>query len=230
MTLRQDAEQFMADMGDDTPLAERQRLYAMLSLETTLWEQGFCRIAGVDEAGRGPLAGPIVAAAVVLREPIAGLNDSKRLTDAARRALYERLNSGKHLVGMAAVSSAEIDATGIQSANYAAMRNAIAVLREKPDFILVDGYSLPGITQPSMRVIKGDSRSLSIAAASIVAKVTRDTMLLEMDKRYPQYGFARNKGYGTVEHLEALRRFGPCKEHRKSFAPCRAEGDSKELF
>lgn len=202
----------------------------MLSLENALWQQGFSRIAGVDEAGRGPLAGPIVAAAVVLCKPVAGLNDSKRLTDAARRALYDRIGSGEHLVGVAMVSSAEIDASGIQSANYRAMRNAIAALLEEPDFVLVDGYALPGIMQPSMRVIKGDARSLSIAAASIVAKVTRDNILIEMDRNYPDYGFARHKGYGTAEHLEALRQFGPCAEHRKSFAPCRRDDESEDLF
>ncbi len=223
-------ERFMRLLKDGVPFTEQQRLYDMLFLEGTLWKQGFSRIAGVDEAGRGPLAGPLVAAAVILSEPLARLNDSKCLTDTDRRALYMRLVSGNHFVGIASVSSSEIDKLGIQQANYMAMRNAITALPSPPDFVLVDGYALSGIMQPAIRVIKGDARSLNIAAASIIAKVTRDNMLLEMDRIYPQYGFARHKGYGTREHLEAIRRYGLCPEHRRSFAPCRQEEETTELF
>lgn len=230
MTERHTIERFMTRLTDDVSLAEKQRLCDMLSLENTLWRQGFCQIAGVDEAGRGPLAGPIVAAAVVLDGPLPRLNDSKRLTEARRKTLFEQIQTGRHLVGVGLVRAEDIDTLGIQSANYRAMRDAIEALQEKPDFVLVDGYSLPGITQPSMRVVKGDSRSLSIAAASIIAKVTRDTILLELDGCYPQYGFARHKGYGTAEHLEAIRRFGLCPEHRKSFAPCRTRNESTDLL
>lgn len=224
------AVQFMSLLDEGVPFAERERLCAMLILEDALWKDGFSRIAGVDEAGRGPLAGPIVAAAVILRKPIARLNDSKRLSESDRRALSGYILSGEHMVGVASVSPGDIDAHGIQQANYRVMREAIVALRQTPDFVLVDGFALSGISQPVMRVIKGDARSLNIAAASIVAKVTRDEMLLELDKRYPEYGFANHKGYGTREHLEAIRRFGPCPEHRLSFAPFNRELGMTELF
>ena len=211
-------------------VAELQRLCDMLSLEDSLWQQGFSAVAGVDEAGRGPLAGPLVAAAVVLCEPLARVNDSKRLREAQRRHLFEQLVGGPHLIGVATLSAGQVDALGIQQANYQAMRDAIQALPDAPDFVLVDGYALSGISQPTMRVIKGDSRSLSIAAASIVAKVTRDTILIEMDGQYPEYGFARHKGYGTREHLQAIRRFGPCPEHRRSFAPFCQEAETAELL
>jgi len=222
-------DEFMKQ-AEEAPFTEQQRLCAMLSLERNLWREGFSRIAGVDEAGRGPLAGPIVAAAVVLSAPIAGLNDSKRLSATVRQSLYERIVSGKHLWGSAIISAAEIDTLGIQQANYKAMRKAIEALPEKPDFVLVDGYALSGIFQPTMRVIKGDARSLNIAAASIVAKVTRDNILAEMDTFYPGYGFARHKGYGTREHLDAIQRLGPCPEHRRSFAPFNTKYESTELL
>lgn len=214
----------------DIPFTEQQRLCAMLLLEENLWQEGFSKVAGVDEAGRGPLAGPIVAAAVILSGPIAGLNDSKRLSASARQSLYTHIVSGSHLVGSAVISAGEIDSLGIQQANYKAMRIAIESLPERPDFVLVDGYALSGIPQPTMRVVKGDSRSLNIAAASIVAKVTRDKMLEELDTCYPVYGFARHKGYGTREHLDAIRQFGPCPEHRRSFAPFKTKYNATELF
>lgn len=224
------AAQFMSQLEGNVPFAERERLCAMLVLEDALWKEGFSRIAGVDEAGRGPLAGPIVAAAVVLKKPIARLNDSKRLSESERRVLSAYILSGEHAVGVAVVSPGEIDAHGIQQANYRVMREAILALRQPPDFVLVDGFSLSGISQPVMRVIKGDARSLNIAAASIVAKVTRDEMLLDLDKRYPEYGFANHKGYGTREHMDAIGRFGPCPEHRLSFAPFSGKPGMTELF
>lgn len=191
----------------------------MLSLEDQLWAQGFGCIAGTDEAGRGPIAGPLVAAAVMLDAPLYGLNDSKQLSEKQRDELYTQLHNGGHAIGVAIKSAHDIDRYGIQQANLSAMAESVAALSPAPEFVLVDGYHLDGLSQQTMRVIKGDSRSLSIAAASIVAKVTRDRILLEMDKQYPGYGFARHKGYGTREHLAALAELGPCPEHRRSFAP-----------
>lgn len=198
---------------------------ALLAFEHGAMAMGFARIAGVDEAGRGPLAGPIVAGAVVLRadpvalDGLAGLNDSKQLKEARREALFEILRSGGHAVGCAVIEAEEIDRIGIQQANYAAMARAIEALTPSPDYVLVDGFQVPGLAQPQLKLIKGDARSLSIAAASIVAKVTRDRLMTAHDAAYPGYGFGRHKGYGTAEHLAALARLGPCAIHRRSFAP-----------
>ncbi len=200
-------------------IQETQRLETMLVFERRLAAQGFRCVAGVDEAGRGPLAGPIVAAAVVLAWPLAGLDDSKRLSPARREELFAALYAGGHGIGVAAATAAEIDRDGIQAANYRVMQVAVARLPVRPDFLLVDGYNLPGAEPPRQRLVKGDMRSLSIAAASIVAKVTRDRMMADLDRQYPGYGFAAHKGYGTRAHLDALRRLGPCPEHRRSFAP-----------
>jgi ribonuclease HII len=191
----------------------------MMQFEYEAWSNGFRRVAGVDEAGRGPLAGPIVAAAVVLSTPIPGLNDSKQLTPAQREAFYEALFDGLHTIGVAVVSADHIDRHGIQCANYAAMARAATALCPAADFLLVDGFLIRGCGLPQKRLIKGDCRSASIAAASIVAKVTRDRLMDEFDRLYPDYGFARHKGYATREHLEALDRLGPCPIHRRSFAP-----------
>jgi len=191
---------------------------------------GFRRIAGVDEAGRGPLAGPIVAAAVILSEPVSGLNDSKQLTQAQREALYETLQLGSHGIGVSVVDVGTIDAQGIQSANYAVMAQAVAQLDPPPDFLLVDGFAIRGCAIPQKGIVRGDQRSLSIAAASIIAKVTRDRIMHELDVRHPEYGFARHKGYGTRAHLEALRRYGPCAVHRKTFAPLAQWLESGFLF
>lgn len=190
----------------------------MQRFEREARDAGHARVAGIDEAGRGPLAGPIVAAAVVLgEEPPRGLDDSKRLTEAQRDALFEKLHDARHAIGVAVIASADIDAIGIQPANYKAMLDAAAALSPPPDFVLVDGFELPKCCWPQRRLIKGDRRSASIAAASIVAKVTRDRLMAEYDAQFPQYGFARNKGYGTKEHLDALARYGPCPIHRQSF-------------
>lgn len=180
---------------------------------------GFLRIAGVDEAGRGPLAGPISAAAVVLAHPLDGLNDSKQLSEAQREALYEALLSGGHAIGAAMIPPRDLDRMGLQAANYRAMLDAVNQISPPPDFLLVDGFAIPGCAIPQERIIKGDARSISIAAASIVAKVTRDRVMRQLDAEYPEYGFAENKGYGTAAHLAALAQFGPCPAHRSSFAP-----------
>jgi ribonuclease HII len=210
--------------------AEQRRLETMLTFEREVQVQGFACVAGVDEAGRGPLAGPIVAGAVVLAGVVPGLNDSKQLGADHRAALFDILRSGAHDIGVGVVSAETIDQIGIQSANYRAMAEAVAGLKSPPDFLLVDGFNLPGVTQPQMRLIKGDARSLSIAAASIIAKVTRDRMLDALDRQYPEYGFAAHKGYATREHLEALARYGPCVEHRRSFAPIARTPETGRLF
>ncbi len=210
--------------------AERKRQEAMLQFESTARENGFLRVAGVDEAGRGPLAGPIVAAAVILRGPVDGLNDSKLLTEEQRDALFDMLQAGGHVIGSAAVSPQEIDSLGIQAANYAAMLRAVSALTETPDFLLVDGFAIPGCAIPHERLVKGDRRSQSIAAASIIAKVTRDRMMDELDAAHPGYGFRRHKGYATREHIDAIASLGPCAIHRKSFAPFAKPMVTGELF
>ena len=210
--------------------AEQQRIEGMLSFERAVEALGFLWIAGVDEAGRGPLAGPIVAAAVRLAAPVAGLNDSKQLTAEQRESLFAALHGGGHDIGVAAVEAAEIDRIGIQAANYQVMAQAVGGMKQHPDYLLVDGFRIPGVAQPQQRIIKGDSRSLSIAAASIVAKVTRDRLMDRVDREYPVYGFGKHKGYATAEHLAAIARFGPCPEHRRSFAPIARSEETGSLF
>jgi ribonuclease HII len=213
--------------------AEAARCDAMWRFEREVQAEGFARIAGVDEAGRGPLAGPIVAAAVILTTVVHGLNDSKQLTAHQRESLFAELHTGGHSIGSAIVSSETIDLYGIQSANYSAMIQAVARIDPPPDFLLVDGFSILGCRVPHRAIIKGDSRSQSVAAASIIAKVVRDRIMVELDRLYPEYGFAHHKGYGTPDHLDALRRLGPCPAHRKTFAPVASpptENCRKDLF
>jgi ribonuclease HII len=192
--------------------------------EEKLWAQGCRLIAGVDEVGRGPLAGPVVAAAVILptdRHPswLRLLRDSKQLLPGRREELFTLIQGDGIPYGLGIVSQDMIDALGIAPASRLAMREAIRQLPFAPDFLLIDYVRLASVRIPQMSITKGDSLSLSIAAASIVAKVTRDRMMVELDGRYPGYGFARHKGYGTPEHLELLHRLGPCQLHRRSFAP-----------
>ena len=184
------------------------------------WEQP-ALVAGVDEAGRGPLAGPVVAAAVILdeRQPIAGLADSKKLSAARRDRLYDEIRAKALCCCVAQASVEEIDRLNILQATLLAMRRAVAGLRLKPGLVLVDGNRLPLLEMRAEAIVKGDAKVAAISAASILAKVTRDRGLALLDQCYPQYGFARHKGYGTAEHLQALRLHGPCPEHRSSFAP-----------
>jgi len=184
------------------------------------WEQP-ALVAGVDEAGRGPLAGPVVAAAVILdeRQPIAGLADSKKLSAARRDRLYDEIRAKALCCCVAQASVEEIDRLNILQATLLAMQRAVAGLRLKPGLVLVDGNRLPLLEMRAEAIVKGDAKVAAISAASILAKVTRDRGLALLDQRYPQYGFARHKGYGTAEHLQALRLHGPCPEHRSSFAP-----------
>jgi len=198
---------------------EEERLQGMLTEERIFWNRGVKHVAGVDEAGRGPLAGPVVAAAVILppHTVISGLNDSKQLAPAAREALYEQIMDRAVATAAAFASVAEIEELNIFGALMLAMRRAIAALKVAPGAVLVDGYPIRGLHLQQKAIVRGDSRSLSIAAASVMAKVTRDRYMLELHRRYPEYGFERHKGYATTEHRLALARFGPCPEHRLSF-------------
>ena len=178
-------------------------------------------IAGVDEAGRGPLAGPVVAAAVILDDcqPIRGLADSKKLSPARRAALYDEIRAKALCCCVAQASVEEIDTLNILQATLLAMQRAVAGLRLKPGKVLVDGNRLPVLGVLAEAIVKGDATVASISAASILAKVTRDRLCEEYDQQYPQYGFAMHKGYGTAVHLAALRTHGACAWHRKTFAP-----------
>ena len=183
--------------------------------------KGYTWIAGVDEAGRGPLAGPVVASAVILPPDLDpnGIKDSKCMTPASRERVFERIVAEAVAIGVGIIGPEVIDEINILRATYAAMNAALGDLGVVFDFILVDGLAVPSLPGPSLAIVKGDSKSVSISAASIVAKVTRDRMMVELDKDFPEYGFALHKGYGTPEHLAAIRRCGPCVHHRMSFAP-----------
>lgn len=182
----------------------------------------FCggHICGVDEAGRGPLAGPVYAAAVILSpdRPIEGLNDSKKLSEKKREILFDEIIEKAEAYAIASASVEEIEQYNILGATYLAMTRAVEGLSQKPELALIDGNRIPpSLTVPAKTVVKGDAQSESIAAASILAKVSRDRVLLELDALYPQYGFAGHKGYGTAAHTAAIREFGPCPEHRPTF-------------
>jgi ribonuclease HII len=203
-----------------------------LHWERRLWAKGVRSVAGVDEAGRGPLAGPVVAAAVILPvrwsetgapDPeFADLNDSKQLNAAAREAFFERLvNHPEIRFALGWAEAEEIDRLNILRATHRAMQRAIAALQPPPDHVLVDGRPVPGLSVPHTALVRGDARSYSIAAASILAKVTRDLFMRDLDRKYPLYGFAEHKGYPTPRHLAALAQWGPCPAHRRSFAPVR---------
>ena len=195
--------------------------------ERLLLRQGHSRIAGVDEVGRGPLAGPVAAAAVILdpRDLPKGIDDSKLLDAAAREAGYHLILAKAVAVGIGLASAREIDRLNIRQATFLAMRRALAALALAPDHALIDGSDAPLVAGLAVTaIVKGDASSLSIAAASVVAKVTRDRLMTRLDGHHPQYGFARHKGYATPEHREALRRHGPSIAHRISFAPCRQDG------
>ena len=191
--------------------------------ERACWEEGAELVCGVDEAGRGPLAGPVCAAAVVLPrdlnldEALPGLNGSKKLTDKKRRELYEKIQACAVAWHIALASQEEIDAVNILQATFLAMGRAVAGLSCRPQMALVDGNRDPGLELPTKLIVKGDASSASIAAASILAKVYRDDIMLKMAEQYPQYGFEVHKGYGTKRHYAALEEFGPCPIHRQSF-------------
>ena len=197
---------------------ERERLEAMREYERRFAAEPF--LCGIDEAGRGPLAGPVVAAAVILPKDceILYLNDSKKLSAARREALYGEITEKAVCYGIGMASPERIDEINILQATYEAMRQAVSALSVEPDRFLNDAVVIPGIDPARQEaIIKGDAKSVSIAAASILAKVTRDRIMVEYDRIYPQYGFAAHKGYGTRAHMEALLQYGPCPIHRRTF-------------
>ncbi len=198
---------------------EQLRLDKMLEYERALYAKGYEFICGIDEAGRGPLCGPVVAAAVILKKDdhIEGVNDSKKLSEKKREQLFETIKERAVAWSVGIVDEETIDNINILEATRLAMKKAVEGLKQKPDFALVDAEKKVPIDVPYSPIIKGDALSESIAAASIIAKVTRDHMIIELDKEYPEYGFAKNKGYGTKEHTEAIKKYGLCKAHRKSF-------------
>ena len=188
------------------------------SIENQVKSKGFKFVCGVDEAGRGPLAGPVCAAAVILNEEIEGLNDSKKLSEKKREALFDVIKEKALSYSIAFASVEEIEEYNILNATYLAMNRAIEGLNVKADFALIDGNRVPtGITVPCETVVKGDAKSCSVAAASILAKVTRDRLMLEEDKKYPEYNFKKHKGYGTKEHTDAILKYGMSPIHRPSF-------------
>ena len=200
---------------------KKLRFSRMSCYERELWSEGFSLIAGVDEAGRGPLAGPVVAAAVILPKGsfLSGLDDSKKLSPQKREEIFLGIWREAGAVGVGVVSEVTIDRINILQATYLAMRQAVSELKVSPDYLLVDGMTVPGLDTPQLAIVSGDSLSISVAAASIVAKVTRDRIMAEKDKRFPQYGFAKHKGYGTKGHLRALGEYGVSPLHRRSFRP-----------
>jgi ribonuclease HII len=205
------------------------KLSDRFEFERALWRQNVRRIAGVDEAGRGPLAGPVVAAAAILPARwaesglpagLTGLNDSKQLTSAQREKFFSFLTAcGEIEFAIAQIDAAQIDEINILQATHRAMNAALAQLNPQPQHALVDGRPVRTMRVPQTAIVKGDARSYSIAAASVLAKVTRDRLMLEFHAQFPEYGFAEHKGYGTARHLAAIEQFGACPIHRKSFAP-----------
>ena len=194
----------------------------MKAMEELLHKAGISPIAGVDEAGRGPCAGPLVIAAVILKDPfapeLAQVRDSKEISESKREELFDVIMMIAESVSVIRVSVEEIDARGVHAANLDGMRRAVAGLSIEPAYVLTDGYAIEGLAVPNVAVWKGDQVVTAISAASIIAKVTRDREMIELDKKYPQYGFAKHKGYITAAHSAALAEHGPCVEHRTSFS------------
>ncbi len=194
----------------------------MVLIEETLIASGLKNIAGVDEAGRGPCAGPLVIAAVILRDPfskeLSEVRDSKELTEKVRESLYDVVISQALSYSIIEISVAELDALGLHKSNLEGMRRAIAGLTLTPEYVLTDGYPIEGLTVPNLAVWKGDQVAVSISAASILAKVYRDRIMIELDKKYPGYGLAKHKGYITAAHTAALELHGVSEIHRRSFA------------
>ena len=207
----------MRKISEEKLALERIRLEGMREFENKYSDLAY--IAGLDEAGRGPLAGPVVAAAVILPKDIflPFLNDSKKVTEKRRDVLFDEIKQNAIAYGIGIASNTLIDEINILQATYEAMREAINALSTRPDILLVDAIHIPGIDIRQVGIVKGDAKSVNIAAASILAKVTRDRLMAEYDKIYPEYGFASNKGYGTAAHIAALKEYGPCEIHRKSF-------------
>ncbi|MBN1915333.1 MAG: ribonuclease HII [Parachlamydiales bacterium] len=205
----------------DIDASEYHRLYEMSSIERKLYRSGYHQIAGVDEAGRGPLAGPVVAAAIIMppKMMISGIDDSKKVSKKKREAIFQQIISLNIPYAVGIVDSGEIDRINILQATFVAMQQAVAKLFSPPDFLLIDGHISPPFSFPLQCIVHGDSLSISIAAASIIAKITRDEIMEKYDTVYPEYGFCDHKGYGTAKHLEAIKKYGPSPIHRFSFAP-----------
>ncbi len=223
--LRQQREQRKAEKLE----AERKRLENMWVYERQYAECG--ALCGIDEVGRGPLAGPVVAGAVILPADceILYLNDSKKLSEKKREQLYDEIMEKAVAVGIGAVSPQRIDEINILQATYEAMRIAVSRLSVVPALLLNDAVTIPGIDLPQVPIIKGDAKSVSIAAASIVAKVTRDRMMVQYEEMYPGYAFASNKGYGSANHIKALKELGPCPIHRRSFIRNFVDGEQNQV-
>lgn len=204
--------------------AEHARLLKMYAYEHEAWARGHEIVAGVDEAGRGPLAGPVSVAAVILPHDLClpKLNDSKKLSAKVREELFDEIQEKAIAVGTALIDAQTIDRVNIYQATINGMYEAIFSLQPEPQEVLIDAVPLENLPMASQSIIKGDAKSASIAAASIIAKVTRDRLMDEYDKIYPEYGFAQHKGYGTAQHIEALKKYGPCLIHRRSFEPVRS--------
>ncbi|CAN7431817.1 ribonuclease HII [Rossellomorea sp. LjRoot5] len=207
---------------------EKKEFQDLTRYESELRHQGFTRIAGIDEVGRGPLAGPVVTAAVILPQDfyLAGLNDSKKLSEGKREEYYEYIQHHAISIGVGMVQAEEIDSINIYQATKKAMNDAIIHLPVQPDYLLIDAMKIQS-PYPSQSIIKGDSKSISIAAASIIAKVTRDRMMKEYAEKYPGYAFEKNAGYGTKDHLNGLEQLGVTPLHRKSFAPVKEHLQTK---
>ena len=207
----------MRKISEEKLALERVRLEGMREFENKYSDLAY--VAGIDEAGRGPLAGPVVAAAVILPKDIflPFLNDSKKVTEKRRDVLFDEIKQNAIAYGIGIASNTLIDEINILQATYEAMREAVNALEKTPDVLLVDAVHIPDINIKQVGIVKGDAKSVNIAAASILAKVTRDRLMAEYDKIYPEYGFASNKGYGTATHIAALKEIGPCAIHRKSF-------------
>lgn len=191
-------------------------------IEETLIKSGVVKIAGVDEAGRGPCAGPLVVASVVLKDPLSSnlsdIKDSKELTAKVREKLYDVIISNALAYAIIEIGVDEIDSLGLHKCNIEGMRRAVNALQITPEYVLTDGYAIPGLTTPNLAVWKGDQVAISISAASILAKVYRDRIMIELDSEYPQYGLASHKGYITASHTDAIKQYGVLPIHRKSFA------------
>ncbi len=205
--------------GKLTPLEEEERYKSMLIIEKEKTAEGYNLICGVDEAGRGPLAGAVYAAAVILPQGIVipGLNDSKKISEKRRENLFEVIIEKAAAYSIASVDEKRIDEINILNATFEAMNKAVNSLSIQPDYVLIDGNRIKGMSIPHETVVKGDAKSASIAAASILAKVSRDRYITKLAEKYPEYGFEKHKGYGTAAHNEAILKYGPCEIHRRTF-------------
>lgn len=205
--------------GKLIPLEEEERYKSMLIIEKEKTAEGYNLICGVDEAGRGPLAGAVYAAAVILPQGIVipGLNDSKKISEKRRENLFEVIIEKAAAYSIASVDEKRIDEINILNATFEAMNKAVNSLSIQPDYVLIDGNRIKGMSIPHETVVKGDAKSASIAAASILAKVSRDRYITKLAEKYPEYGFEKHKGYGTAAHNEAILKYGPCEIHRRTF-------------